>query len=68
MRHTIDAVFTYCCMHFAPRNRRGIPARSGVIGTAMRPTPKASRPNRSAIIFYRAFAAVKAKPPGDFRF
>jgi hypothetical protein len=48
-----DAAFTPC---------------SDVFGTAMRPNPEATRPNRGAIIFYRAFGAVKDKPSGDCQF
>ncbi|HZC57825.1 MAG TPA: hypothetical protein VE396_17540 [Xanthobacteraceae bacterium] len=67
-RHTTDAVFTYCGMHFAPRHRRGIHALLGRHRHGRGPNPEATRPNRSAIIFYCGFATVKDKPSGNFRF
>jgi hypothetical protein len=61
--------YMHVLMHVpAPRNRRGIHALFGRQrhghGTTMRPNTKATRPNRGAIIFYRALETVKAKPAG----
>jgi hypothetical protein len=66
--HMTAAVVSYRRMHIAPRIDAAFTPCSDVFGTAMRPNPEATKPNRGAIIFYRASGAVKDKPSDDFRF